>query len=212
MFRCSLGLVVMLCAVGTLATKTAKFERVQHGLRDGGVEWGSGVHFDGVELEGSDGEKMEIKNDKITEDEVVDKQGKVTKDYLAAKLGFGFQGGVETVANLPEQTTRPPLLSPARRRLSAAPVVKRAVTAAAATTKRGKQHGPARQIAAALAKALQRKEWDEWERKQEPQKQTHYGLLAGRAIWIVGLIIFFLPRGEHDTNVQQAHPVGIEMT
>jgi hypothetical protein len=76
----------------------ANFERVQHSMHDGGISWGSGVEFNGVELQGSDGEEMEIDHDKITEDEIVDKKGNVEKNYLSGTAAMH----VDTMANLPD--------------------------------------------------------------------------------------------------------------
>ena len=83
-----------------LCSFTLAFERVQHSMRDGDISWGSGVHFDGVEMRGNDGEDMVIKNDKVVEDDVKGKKGEVLKNYLAQKILPGL-GEVETVANLP---------------------------------------------------------------------------------------------------------------
>ena len=92
----------MLCWI---CRSTLGFERVQHAMRDGDISWGPGVHFDGVEMHGNDGEDMVIKSDKVVEDDVKDKKGTVLKNYLDQKILPGL-GVVETVANLPAGQTQ----------------------------------------------------------------------------------------------------------
>ena len=222
-------------AAGAVAARTAKFERVQHGMRDGDVSWGNGVHFDGVELEGSDGERMDIEKDKVVEDEVVSKRtGQVKKNYLAAKLGLGLQGGVETLANLPEvdrggphrkmpaadstlgggggggggaagaRVTRhqsaaggaPPSHALSRGRDAILNAV-RAAASEASSEHRGGQHADARAAEKLLKAAQQEAEWEDFERKHEKEKQTHWGLNVGRAVWAAGAIILLLPCTSH---------------
>ena len=94
--------LLMLCWI---CRSTLGFERVQHAMRDGDISWGPGVHFDGVEMHGNDGEDMVIKSDKVVEDDVKDKKGTVLKNYLDQKILPGL-GVVETVANLPAAQTQ----------------------------------------------------------------------------------------------------------
>jgi len=240
-------------AAGAVAARTAKFERVQHGMRDGDVSWGNGVHFDGVELEGSDGERMDIEKDKVVEDEVVSKRtGQVKKNYLAAKLGLGLQGGVETLANLPEvdrggphrkmpaadstlgggggggggggaagaRVTRhqsaaggaPPSHALSRGRDAILNAV-RAAASEASSEHRGGQHADARAAEKLLKAAQQEAEWEDFERKHEKEKQTHWGLNVGRAVWAAGAIILLLPCTSHArTRLLLLHPTSLPPT